>query len=391
MKWDDFMTKINPVTFLLIFSFIYPVFKGFLIKFSSKNIKEDVEEFTSDLALVISLFLGIYYTKSIFIQHEKGYYNNILKYIPYNWIKYLEAKPILIYIVILPLFCFIIYEIIFLIFKLLNSIILYPIFDFIDRKMKTKSNLARRILGALIEVPKGICFVFIMALILNLVSVFTSNNKLNYYMESSNSYNYICKNVIVPATNSKIAKKLPEIINNSFKIQVKETINPKAQDKQVTYYNGVTLEEGIKSNTTIDNFARNLVKNDVDTLSKGRTIYKWIGSNITYDNTKAERILNNDFTEKSGAILTFQSKKGICFDYACLYVAMCRANNIKVRLITGEGFNGVNWVGHAWNQIYDESTKEWINVDTTFYRGGNYFNSRRFEFDHRGDKIAGEW
>lgn len=133
------------------------------------------------------------------------------------------------------------------------------------------------------------------------------------------------------------------------------------------------------------------MKNDEDTISKGRTLYKWIGSNITYDNGKADRILNNDFEQKSGAIDAFQSRKGICFDYACLYVAMCRANNIKVRLITGEGFNGVNWVGHAWNQIYDESSKEWINVDTTFYKGGNYFNSRRFEFDHRNDIIAAQW
>lgn len=389
------MNKFNPVSFLLFFSFFYPVLKGFLIKFSSKNIKEDIEEFTSDMALVMALFLGIYYTKNIFIQHEKGYYKDLLKYIPNAWIKYLEANPIVIYIVILPLLCYIFYKIIFLIFKFLNRISLYPIFDYIDEKVKKRSNISRRLLGALIQVPKGICFLFIMALILNLVSVFTSNKKLNYYLEDSKSYKYICKNVIVPATNSKIAKKLPEIINNSFKIEVKETVNPskglKAPDKQVTYYNGVTLEDGIKSNAAIDDFARSLVKNDSDTISKGRTLYKWIGSNIIYDNGKADRILNNDFAQSSGAIVTFQSRKGICFDYSCLYVAMCRANNIKVRLITGEGFNGVNWVGHAWNQIYDEDSKEWINVDTTFYKGGNYFNSRRFEFDHRDDKIAGQW
>ena len=102
-------------------------------------------------------------------------------------------------------------------------------------------------------------------------------------------------------------------------------------------------------------------------------------------------ILNNDFRIGSGAIETFETKKGICFDYACLYVAMCRANNIKVRLITGEGFNGVSWVGHAWNQVYVAKENRWINVDTTFSKGGNYFDTQRFNIDHKTSEIAGEW
>ncbi|KAJ49331.1 membrane-bound protein [Clostridium tetanomorphum DSM 665] len=70
---------------------------------------------------------------------------------------------------------------------------------------------------------------------------------------------------------------------------------------------------------------------------------------------------------------------------------MCRANNLKVRLITGQGFNGVSWVSHAWNQVYIAEENKWINVDTTFYKGGNYFNSKRFDLDHKDSSIAGEW
>jgi hypothetical protein len=62
-----------------------------------------------------------------------------------------------------------------------------------------------------------------------------------------------------------------------------------------------------------------------------------------------------------------------------------------VRIITGEGFNGVSWVSHAWNQVYIPERDEWINVDPTFYKGGNYFDSIRFEVDHESDEIAGEW
>ncbi|NFF68539.1 transglutaminase-like domain-containing protein, partial [Clostridium sporogenes] len=73
------------------------------------------------------------------------------------------------------------------------------------------------------------------------------------------------------------------------------------------------------------------------------------------------------------------------------FIAMCRANDIKVRLITGEGFNGVSWVSHAWNQVYIPEEGRWINVDTTFYKGGNYFDTKRFDIDHRKSQIAGEW
>ena len=131
--------------------------------------------------------------------------------------------------------------------------------------------------------------------------------------------------------------------------------------------------------------------NNTDTISKAKKIYNWVGKNIDYDSEKANEVLYNDFRKGSGAIPTFQTKNGICFDYACLYVAMCRANAIKVRLITGYGFNGVSWIGHAWNQVYIPEEKKWINVDATFYKGGYYFNSDNFNLDHKGAEIAGEW
>ncbi len=70
---------------------------------------------------------------------------------------------------------------------------------------------------------------------------------------------------------------------------------------------------------------------------------------------------------------------------------MCRANNIKVRLVTGDGFNGANWVSHAWNQVYISDLNQWINVDTTFAKGGNYFNNKMFDLDHKNANIIGEW
>ena len=35
--------------------------------------------------------------------------------------------------------------------------------------------------------------------------------------------------------------------------------------------------------------------------------------------------------------------------------------------------------------------RKWINVDTTFYISGDYFDSNLFDEDHIEEEIAGEW
>lgn len=390
--------KLNPVTVAIAVLFFYPILKGFLFKFSSHDLKSDIDDINRNIAFAISILIGYYYGKKIFMQHDSGIYRDIYRLIPQDIVQYIENNTFIIYAVIIPLLVMLCYKIIRLIFDLINYLTFYPILDSIERFLSLKSSFFKRVTGALFQLPKSISYILIASFILNMLSIFSTNSRLNKYLEASKPYNTICKNVIIPVTNSRIAKNLPHIINNSFKIVIrenepKETVpgNAVSKGRTIVYYNGVTLDEGVKSNNTIDQFAKRLVQNESDTKTKAKTLYNWIGSNISYDNDKANKVLNNDFNVQSGAITTFNSKRGICFDYSCLYVAMCRANNIKVRLITGEGFNGVSWVSHAWNQVYIPEEGKWINVDTTFYKGGNYFNSKRFELDHKGAQIAGEW
>ncbi len=70
---------------------------------------------------------------------------------------------------------------------------------------------------------------------------------------------------------------------------------------------------------------------------------------------------------------------------------MCKANDIPVRLIVGEGYNGMSWVSHSWNEVYIKEMDKWVNVDSTFYNAGNYFDNDTFNSEHRNRKIAGEW
>ena len=59
---------------------------------------------------------------------------------------------------------------------------------------------------------------------------------------------------------------------------------------------------------------------------------------------------------------------------------MAREAGLKVRIVTGEGFNGKEWGPHSWNEVYLPEKNQWITVDPTFGKAGNYFDSKKAIF-----------
>ncbi len=159
----------------------------------------------------------------------------------------------------------------------------------------------------------------------------------------------------------------------------------------IVYYNGVTLEDGIKSSKEIDEKALEIIGNAKNDREKAKRLYSWIGSNIKYDFAKAEKALGPEGVTNSGAIEAWNTRSGICFDYACLYVAMAKSVDLGSRIVTGDAFDGQNYGPHAWNQVYLKDEGIWINVDPTFYLAGDYFDNKDFNEDHLNAQIAGEW
>lgn len=371
-------------------AFLYPIIRGYILNFSSIGLKSDIISVEGDMGFIVAIISGLFFFRRIFIQHDHGVYDKIYTSIPPIITDKLEDNPYLLYLVVLPILVLILYEIIKLFFYLINMVIIFPFLDVIERSLKHRSNTIKRFISSIFEIPRAVCVIILLAVLFNIAAYMNINAQFNDYLSRSEIYNYICRDIIVPIANSKLARQIPNIINNSIKIEVKEAAKTIGDsDRIIIYYNGITLDEGIQSNEAIDNFARALVADADSEYEKAKIIYEWIGRNLEYDDEKARKILSNDFSVKSGAIAAYNEKKGICFDYTCLYVAMCRAVNLDVRMITGEGFNGISWISHAWNQVLVDG--KWINVDTTFYKGGNYFDSSRFGLDHRNSSIAGEW
>lgn len=256
------------------------------------------------------------------------------------------------------------------IYKLIKML-LVPRFSKVNRE----NSVLLIIISALFGFLKGIIFLAIL-----FIGIITYNNTIGTY----NKIDIFKENDLYSELSDILAKNTSEltdeIAENFFEAR-----------NVIIYYNGVTIEEGIKSTYEIDEMAKELTRNINNDIDKARILYSWIGSNIEYDYERAEKALNNEAVENSGAISTFEKRSGICFDYSCLYVAMARAINLKVRLLTGNAYDGLQYGPHAWNEVYISELEKWVPVDTTFYLAGDYFNNYDFYEDHITENIAGEW
>jgi hypothetical protein len=395
--------NINPVTIVLILIFLYPIINGLRRAYCATDAKGSIYSIEQDISFFLSLIAAYFFVRKIVLTHQDFLYNTLKPIIANNVFEYVMNNPEIQLICIFPIISILFYFIFNAIFRLLNYVVFYPVCDAIQFNLRNKSNIFKSIIGGLFNVPKAVLITLLCAFVINIISMINVlPRSANVYLESSNLYNGICKNIIIPLNKSKVAKNLTLVLDNSFKVVVDGNENQNSistiyknlsnnKNKTTVYYNGITLDEGIKSSDVIKNEAITITKGCKTDREKARKIYEWIGKNIEYDNNKAEKVLENDFSNRSGAIPTFETKKGICFDYSCLYVAMCREVGLKVRIVTGKGFNGLVWVSHAWNSVYLANENKWINVDNTFYKGGDYFDSKKFSADHREEEIIGEW
>lgn len=104
--------KVNPITLMIGVIFLYPIIKGFLFKFSSNDLKLDIDDVSRSISFIISLIIGIYFGKKIFIQHDQGIYEKIYNLIPQNLTQYFDNNNFIVYAVLLPILIFICYRII---------------------------------------------------------------------------------------------------------------------------------------------------------------------------------------------------------------------------------------------------------------------------------------
>jgi len=397
------MSEINLITLIITTAFALPILMGAFEHFSRARIKHSLWSLLDGLEFLFGLILSIYLTKRIFFDNESGIFKQIYDLIPESIRTFLYGQDIVIYLVAVPIILMIVHIILRVFTGLLYKAFLEPLADGLYTLLDSMGSVLRRIMGALSQVPRAAFLVFVLCLLLNFYGYYFPSPHLSKLMNESDAYQVLYKNAVSPVLNSNIAKKIPVLVNDSFgntMTRIPEPgapggfSNPNGQQngtRVITYFNGVTLDEAIKSNAQIDETARTVVGNEKNSKKKAYLLYKWISQNIDYDYNKAAMISKDSKGISSGSIIAFNTRKGICFDYSSLYISMCRAVGLKVRLLTGLGYSGVAWGDHAWNQVYSTEENRWINVDATFGTNGSYFDKPDFNVDHRYAEIQGEW
>jgi hypothetical protein len=127
--------------------------------------------------------------------------------------------------------------------------------------------------------------------------------------------------------------------------------------------------------------AAKLMTGKKDVIEKVGAIYNFVVSNLTYDKELAANV-KSGYLPDVDAVLA--KKKGICFDYAAVMVAMLRSQGIPTKLVVGYAGD----VYHAWVNVYSSTTGwvtsvihfdgvKWHLMDPTFASTSN--NSASFQ------------
>ena len=89
---------------------------------------------------------------------------------------------------------------------------------------------------------------------------------------------------------------------------------------------------------------------------KVQAFYRWIIQNFEYDYEA------DPFVQYFDVRKTLSTKQGLCFDFAHLFAAFCRSQNIPCYVV--DGMSRTNRADlHTWNRVYYNNS--WWNVDVT--------------------------
>jgi len=100
--------------------------------------------------------------------------------------------------------------------------------------------------------------------------------------------------------------------------------------------------------------ATELTANATDVESKIDSLFNFVadGKLFTYD-ASVQNITRNAADHIRGALWALQNHKGVCFDFACLFVALLRAVGIPSRISEGIVLDGSSgFIVHDWAEVY---------------------------------------
>lgn len=393
---------INFITILIVCIFLMPVITGLLNPVSKDGMRHSLVFILRSLNFVVGILLSGWLVGVVFSDEPNGFLRFLNEHFPSaaNFFSQYQ-HDIVAYVIAMFVFMSIIFFLLELLAIPVSRYGLAPLAERISSVPAASNSKVKRIFSGLWQLPKSVCMVLIFTLLLNFYTSYINNPSAGDYINSSKAYQAVQKSMLKPLLSADFVERIPVLVGEAFR-KAAEDFTPANSDNTgdpnywklpaIKYFNGMTIDEAVKSNSEIDDMAKVIVGEEKDDVKKARLLYEWISKKIRYDKVKAAIVLENPSRVNSGSIITFEERTGVCFDYSCLYVSMSRAVGLKVRLVSGLGYSGETWGEHVWNQVYDPKADRWINVDATFGNSGyDYFDNPDFSDNHKYDVIQAEW
>lgn len=240
-----------------------------------------------------------------------------------------------------------------------------------EREVSALSRLGGAAVGGLIGLTRALLVVLALfvGVALNPASSFSN------YVESSPVYTQSAAAVIQPFAGEVVRSKLP-VLTEAVAAEMNDILRRKYEviDHQIA--------------ADIAQAAEEIAGQAEGEEEKAKLLYDWVGTRIAYDYDKAENYEQNRIWKEQTPQDTFDTRIGVCIDYARLYALMARSQDLKVRVVTGRGYDGRGGYGpHAWNEVYLSDQQSWIPLDPTWAGSGDWFNPKDFKDTHIAENV----
>ena len=149
------------------------------------------------------------------------------------------------------------------------------------------------------------------------------------------------------------------VSGTSYTAAAKVSVSVKLQDELAPYL-ASTGEISFTKDCPVTTKAAELCADAETDAEKITAIHNYLAQNFRYDYDFSSEVTNGsvkNYIPSTGD--TLESGKGICYDFAALFAAMCRSQSIPTQIQRGY----LNGVYHAWNLVYLDG--EWESVDLT--------------------------
>ncbi|WP_342437126.1 transglutaminase-like domain-containing protein [Paenibacillus sp. FSL L8-0436] len=284
----------------------------------------------------------------------------------YTAVSVLAGSPLVRFLLLLLLS----YSLIRLLLGLLFMLLPISLPRLSGRSGNRKITQVSRLSGAVIGLATGLVRALLLVFALYIGVGLNPDSTFSRYVESSPIYRQSASAVFEPLAGENVRSKLP-VLTKAVAAEMTDILRRKYE----------VLDHEISPD--IVGAASDIAGQAGDDEKKARLLYDWVGSRISYDYAKAENYEQNRIWKEQTPQDTFDTRIGVCIDYARLYAVMARSQGLQVRVVTGQGYDGQGGSGpHAWNEVYITDRQAWIPLDSTWAASGDWFNPKDFDKTH---------